>query len=386
VNRIPVVHIITKLEFGGAQLNTLYTAASMDRDRFRAVLVTGPDGYLMPRARELDVKLAVVPSMERAIGPRADLAAYREIAGILGSMRTGPAVVHTHSSKAGILGRWAAHKCGYQLLVHSIHGFGFTPAQSAPARFLLKAVERYTSRITDHFICVSESNRREGIRLGLFEPTQCSVIRSGFDLERFREARPLDPDILMQLGVPRGSPLVLMVACLKPQKAPLDFVRIAAIVHREVPDARFLIAGDGELRDALSRESGRLGLEKILLMPGWREDVPELMKSSTVVVLTSKWEGLPRVIPQAKAAGRPVVATAVDGSPEAVREGVDGYLCDAGDVDSIAGRLILLLKDPGLARRMGQEGCRNVDEFDQDIMVRKQEELYWRLLKEKGLC
>jgi glycosyltransferase involved in cell wall biosynthesis len=109
------------------------------------------------------------------------------------------------------------------------------------------------------------------------------------------------------------------------------------------------------------------------------------MKSSRVVVLTSKWEGLPRVIPQAKAVGRPVVATAVDGSVEAIRDGIDGYLCSPGDVGSMADRVIRLLKDKDLADRMGREGSRVVDEFDQDTMVRKQEELYERLLKEKGI-
>jgi glycosyltransferase involved in cell wall biosynthesis len=139
------------------------------------------------------------------------------------------------------------------------------------------------------------------------------------------------------------------------------------------------------MRGDLRQEIDRLGLKDVFLAPGWREDVPELIKSSRVVVLTSRWEGLPRVIPQAKAAGRPVVATAVDGSVEAIRDSVDGYLCPPGDVDTMADRVIHLLKDPDLATRMGREGSRVVDEFDQDTMVRRQEELYERLLKEKGL-
>ena len=128
------------------------------------------------------------------------------------------------------------------------------------------------------------------------------------------------------------------------------------------------------------------GIKDVFLTPGWREDVPELMKSSQVIVLTSRWEGLPRAIPQAKAAGRPVVATAVDGSVEAVRENIDGYLCRPGDINSMADRVIRLLKDPDLADRMGREGSQVVDEWDQNIMVRKQEELYMRLLREKGLA
>jgi glycosyltransferase involved in cell wall biosynthesis len=385
MSRIPVVHVITKLEFGGAQQNTLYTVASLDRERFEPVLMTGPGGYLMPEALDLGLDLRVVSNMERAIRPGVDAAAYREMGKLLEPYRGRPAIVHTHSSKAGILGRWAAHKNRVPVIIHSIHGFGFTPAQSPPKRFFFQTAERLTSRITDHFIAVSEANRKDGVRLGLFGTERCSLIRSGFNLDEFKEAEAVEDKLQSEFGTPPEAVFVLMVACLKLQKNPLDFVQVASLVRREVPEARFLLAGDGELKDALLREVGRLGLEDVFFPLGWREDVPELMKSSRVVVLTSRWEGLPKVIPQAKAAARPVVATAVDGSVEAIREGVDGYLCSPGDVDSMAERVVRLLKDQDLAHRMGREGNRVVDEWDQDQMVRKQEELYERLLTEKGI-
>jgi glycosyltransferase involved in cell wall biosynthesis len=385
LRRVPVIHIITKLEFGGAQQNTLFTVASLDRERYQPILITGPEGYLLPEARAMGVDPGIVPSMERAVKPGADASAYRELRGLLDRYSSVPSIVHTHSSKAGILGRWAARRSRIPVIVHSIHGYGFTPDQNPATRYLYKAAERITSRVTDHFIAVSESNRADGIRYGLFDRDRCSVIRSGFDLERFRKAGKLGPGQLDDLGIPGGSPIILMAACLKPQKAPLDFVKLAARVRSEVPEARFLLAGDGDLRGSLVREIEKQDVKDVFCAPGWREDIPELMKSSRVVVLTSRWEGLPRVIPQAKAAGRPVVATSVDGSREAVRDGVDGYLCPPGDVDCAARKVITLLKDPGLAERMGQEGERSVDEWDQDEMVRKQEELYTRLLKEKGI-
>ena len=385
MSRIPVVHVITKLEFGGAQQNTLYTVASLDRKRFEPVLMTGPGGYLMPEALDLGLDLRVVSNMERVLRPGVDAAAYREMGKLLEPYRGRPAIVHTHSSKAGILGRWAARKNRIPVIIHSIHGFGFTPAQSPPKRLLFQTAERFTSRITDHFIAVSEANRKDGARLGLFGPERCTVIRSGFNLDEFKEAETVEDKLRSELGAPPEAVFVLMVACLKPQKGPLDFVQVASLVRREVPEARFLLAGDGELKDALLREVHRLGLDDVFFPLGWREDVPGLMKSSRVVVLTSRWEGLPRVIPQAKAAARPVVATAVDGSVEAIREGVDGYLCSPGDVDSMAERVIRLLKDQDLACRMGREGNRVVDEWDQDQMVRKQEELYEQLLREKNI-
>jgi glycosyltransferase involved in cell wall biosynthesis len=380
-----VIHVITKLEFGGAQQNTLYTVASLERSRFEPVLVTGPGGYLMDQARGLDADLLIARHMERPVSPINDFIAYRELLRILRPYGNRPAIVHTHSSKAGILGRWAASRAGIPVIIHSIHGFGFTPGQGSMVNRLFKGAERATSRVTDHFIAVSGSNRDDGVRLGLFESGKCTVIRSGFNLDEFRNAEPYGTGSLPVPAVPPEAPLVLMVACLKPQKAPLDFVRVAARAHREVPQARFLLAGDGELRDALLKEIKSEGLEGIIFHLGWREDIPRLMKSSRVVVLTSLWEGLPKVIPQAKAAGRPVVATAVDGSVEAVSDGIDGYLCPPGDLSAIAGRVIRLLKNPEEAKGMGQRGSETVDEWDQDTMVRKQEELYEKLLAEKGV-
>ncbi|TNF50697.1 glycosyltransferase family 1 protein [bacterium] len=385
MSSVPVVHIITKLEFGGAQQNTLYTVRNLDRIRYRPVLITGPGGYLMPEARRMDVPLYVAQSLAREISPLNDFKAHREIIGILRSVAPGPAIVHTHSSKAGIVGRWAASRYGIPIIIHSIHGFGFTPSQGAVKRSLLRTAERRTSRITDHFIAVSFSNRQDGVKYGFFKEDRCTVIRSGFDLDRFRNASSLGDEFYREQGIPTGSPIVLMVACLKPQKAPLDYVHVARLVADMRPDVHFLLAGDGELRDDLTREVERCGLSDNFHLLGWREDVPELMKTSHVVVLTSLWEGLPRVIPQAKASGRPVVATAVDGSREAVREGEDGYLCSPGDVKGMSERVLTLLNDPDRARIMGEAGSRAVDGFDRDKMVKDQEDLYRRLLDAKGI-
>lgn len=382
---IPVIHVITKLEFGGAQQNTLYTVQNLDRHMFRPILITGPGGHLMSEAEQMDTQLIVAKNLIREIKPLTDFKAYGEMTRILRSVTTGPAIVHTHSSKAGIVGRWAARRCRIPVIVHSIHGFGFTPSQSAAKRSLLKVAERKTSGITDHFIAVSHSNRQDGVKYGLFEEDRCTVIRSGFDLDQFRGAPSLDDTFYKEEGIADGSPIVLMVACLKPQKAPLDFVKVARLVHDVRPDAHFLLAGDGELKDDLLHEVERLGLSDNFHLLGWREDVPELMKASHVVALTSLWEGLPRVIPQARASGRPVVATAVDGSREAVREGEDGYLCAPGDVKAISERVLTLIDDPDLARKMGEAGSRTVDEFDCDAMVGEQEDLYRNLLEKKGI-
>lgn len=380
---LPVVHIITKLEFGGAQQVALDILSHIDRGRFSPHLITGRQGYLMEAAQGLGFPVHIAGSMEREIHPRLDAAAFREIRKIIRGIG-GVAVVHTHSSKAGILGRWAAHREGVPVVVHTIHGYGITPLQSSLQRGMLKAVERMTSRVTTHLVAVSARTRQDGVGWGLFRPDQCSVIHCGFDLEPAFNAVPIRGRLSEEHGIPADVPLALMVACLKPQKAPHDFVGAADIVRRTFPRAHFMIAGDGQLRGAVEEEIRRRNLSGVVHLLGWREDVFDLMKSADVVVLTSLWEGLPLVIPQAHASGKPVVATSVDGSPEAVREGVDGYLCDPGDVESVADRIVRLFRDPERAARMGEAGLETARRFHRDTMVRKQEELYLRLLEEAG--
>jgi glycosyltransferase involved in cell wall biosynthesis len=163
----------------------------------------------------------------------------------------------------------------------------------------------------------------------------------------------------------------------------LDFVRVAAKVAQEETDVHFLLVGDGALRPNIESEVRRHGLEGRLLLLGWRRDIPEILQDTDVLVLTSLWEGLPRVLPQAMAVGVPAVVTEVDGSPEAIVDGVNGFLVRPKDVETMAQRIIQLIRDPDLRRKMGEEGRKRVGEFDIREMVRKQEEFYSELLETK---
>lgn len=375
-----VLHIITMLELGGAQQNTLYTCAHLDRDSFTPVLACGPGGMLDAEALALPgVETHFVPSLVREIHPGRDLVALASLTRFIAKL--GPAIVHTHSSKAGIVGRWAAHLAGVRRIVHSIHGFGFHPGQSAPVRKAFIAAERSASRFTSRFIAVSRANRRTGAELGLFREEGCAVIRSGIELGRFREAARRPGELRREIGLGDTAPLVGMIACLKAQKAPLDFVEVARQVLGTIPDATFVLAGDGELRAEVEAAIARIpnGRESVRLL-GWRRDTERILADLDLLLLTSRWEGLPRVVPEAMAAGRPVVATAVDGTPEAVEEGVSGYLAPSGDLDLLARRVVELLRDPALRIRMGEAGARRSAEWDIDEMVRAQERVYDGLL------
>jgi glycosyltransferase involved in cell wall biosynthesis len=378
MTRLSVVHIITKLELGGAQQNTLFTVSHLDAARFHPVLITGEPGLLDQEARKLaGVEFYQVPSLVRPIRPLHDLLALVVLTRLLKRLK--PLIVHTHSSKAGILGRWAARLAGIPIVVHTIHGFGFTRYQHPVLRRLLIAAERGAARWTTRFFAVSEANRRQGIELGLFPAERCTVVRSGVDLAALRETRVDRESKRQELGLQPGQPVVGMVAPLKPQKAPLDFVRVAALVHRARPDAQFLLVGDGELRAAVVDEAERLGLSGLFHLVGWRRDSAEIMRCLDIFVLTSLWEGLPRVYLEALASSVPVVGTRVDGAAEVIQDGVNGYLLPPGDIRGLAERVLLLLAHPDGAARMGRNGASLPPEFDIREMVRQQEREYERL-------
>jgi glycosyltransferase involved in cell wall biosynthesis len=373
---IRVCHIITQLELGGAQKMAMYAAGLLDRSRFEAELIAGPGGLLDEEARRLGIPFHVAPSLGRPVSPWRDARALFELTRLLRRIR--PDIVHTHSSKAGILGRWAATLAGVPHIVHSVHGYGFHPGQGRAARWLFVTLERVTSRLaTSVVILVSRANLRTGLDLELFDRRRAALIRYGVRLSEFGPA-----------AAPRagGTPLTVgMIGCLKPQKAPLDFVAVAARVRNAqpaLPPVRFVLVGDGVLRPEVEAAISRSGLQDCVTLAGWRRDIPDLLRSFDVLLHTSRWEGLPCVFLEAMATGLPIVATDVDGAPDIIAEGVTGHLLKPGDVEGLAGRCIDLLRDAALRRRMGEEALRRVHPWALESMVRQKELLYEGLVRE----
>lgn len=382
MRRARVLHAITMLELGGAQRNTLDTCAMLDRGRFEVGLACADQGELLAEARGLaDVRRYELPHLRREVRPWHDLGAFRELRAAIREFA--PDLVHTHSSKAGILGRAAARAERVPVVVHSIHGWGFGPHQSAAVHATFLAAERVVARWTSHFVAVSRENLEQGVELGLFGREEATVIRSGIDLAAFRRASGGEK-VRAELGIPVGAPLVVQVSCLKPQKAPERFVALAAALAPRFPDAHFLLVGDGELRGRLEVARAAAGLERRLHLPGWRRDVPAVLDAATVVTLTSRFEGLPRVVVEALAARRPVVAMAVDGVREVLRDGVNGCAVAAGDEAVLAERVAELLADPSLRARLSAAAAEGLEPWDRTLMVRQQEELYARLLAAAG--
>ena len=372
--RIRVLLVITRLELGGAQRVVLHTARALDRERFEVGLAWGPGDLLDEDAESIDdLELFPIASLLRRIAPIDDLKALSSLRKT--KRRFSPDVVHTHSSKAGILGRMAARIEAVPAIVHTVHGFGFTPLQKAPVRFVFKSAEKMLARVTDHFVMVSESDRRRAAEMGMVPRDRSTVIRAGIDLSRFsghgdgKSARRL-------LGVPPDVPLITQIGNFKAQKAPLDFVRVAAAVGKRFPESWFLMVGDGPLRESAKELARSLEIGDRLVFSGWRDDIPDVLAATTVSVLTSRHEGLPCSVVESLAAGVPVVATAVDGTVEVLRSGVNGFLAPAGDVAALTDGVRAVLEDPVLRDRLVTSATIGLEEFDRDLMVRREEELY----------
>ncbi len=310
-----IVHIITALERGGAQRNTLETVAQLHCPERPQWLIVGSlgDANLIEEAKErLGERLIVIPTLNRPIKPWQDGRAFLDLYQCLQQLRNSlgePLVVHTHSSKAGVLGRLAARAVGNCHIVHTVHGFGFGVATSY-SQWLLKTAERIAGKVTDVLIFVSEADRDFAQQLKLAPQAVYKVIRSGIDPAPFAAMRG---DLVMrnkarrQWNIPEDVPLVVTVANCKPQKDPLFHIEVFREFLKLEPEAWFLFVGDGVLKPALVSRIAELGLTEKVVLPGFIPDSRLALAAGDVFLLASRWEGLPRSVLEAVTSGLPVV-------------------------------------------------------------------------------
>lgn len=319
----------------------------------------------------------VVPGLGRAISPAADFAALLRLIGIFRRYR--PHVVHTHMAKAGLLGRLAARIARVPVIVHTFHGNVlrgyFDPLRSRA--FL--ALERSLARISTRIVAISPRQREEIRHLGIGDGGKLVDIPLGLDLAPFLD--PLQGALRRELGIERTAPLVGLVARLVPIKGVDIFLEAAARVARRRPDARFVIAGDGELRAWLEGYAGRLGLSDRLKFLGWRADLPSVYADLDVLVLSSRNEGTPVSVIEALAARRAVVATAVGGVPDVLGDSECGLLVRAEDADAVADAVVGLLDEPERRRALGEAGrLRVYPEYDVETLLARIDALYAELV------
>jgi glycosyltransferase involved in cell wall biosynthesis len=379
-----VLQVITRLIIGGAQETAMLIADGLDPAYFDVDLLsgpqTGPEGSLIEEVRARGIPLTIEPSLVREINPVKDPLALVRLTRFIKRGRY--TIVHTNSSKAGILGRWAASLAGAPIVVHTVHGWGHHEHQHALLRSFYVLLERVTHRITDKLVVVSPRNIEKGLADSIATPEKYVTIRSGIELNRFRQPDRPREAVRAELGIATDATVVGMVTRLSAQKAPLDFVAAARLVIAQRRDVRFVVVGDGPLRTEVEAVVATEGLADHIHLTGLRRDVPDLMHSFDIFALTSLWEGLPRVLPQAMAAGLPIVATAVDGNAEAVTDGINGFLTPPGDPQAMASALLRLLEDPDLATQMGKAGRIRAANFGARKMVSDIAILYEALLEQ----
>ena len=323
-----------------------------------------------------------IPDLHRQIGPRgmwSDLKAIGRIRNILHVEK--PHLVHTHTPKAGIVGRWAAWAARIPVILHTYHGFGFSDSHGRLERELYLCAERLTAKITTHFVAVSDQNRIKGEGYGIFRRQNCHLIRSGVDFTLFPNSGRSKLQKKMELGLAPTDMIVGNVASFTPSKGLHFFLQAARKIKDQLPGVRFIIAGDGELRPQLEQMISQLRLEESVQLLGWRRDIPDLLETFDVFLLTSLWEGLPRVLVEAALTSIPIVASNVDGVPEVTQDGKNGFLVAPGDIDTMADRVVRLLRDQRLRETMGQSGRLIGEDFSLEKMLHEYSHLYIKLVR-----
>jgi glycosyltransferase involved in cell wall biosynthesis len=385
-----VTHVITRLVVGGAQENTLASVFGLRaKPGLELHLIAGPqagpEGSLKARLDSCPGLLTLVPELVRPVHPWKDVIAFRKLTRLLRAQR--PHLVHTHSGKAGVLGRLAAAKARVPIIVHHIHGPSFGPFQGRLANLIFRTAERRAARVTAHFICSAHAMTRLYLAAGIGTPEKFTRILSSFDLKPYG-AVANDPALRAQLGIPASAFVIGKIARLFPLKGHDDLFAAFRLLLPRCPRARLLLIGDGPLRPELEAKVTAMGLaEKVhftgLLPP---DEVPRHIGVMDCLAHLSYREALSRALPQALAAGKPVVAYDFDGADEVCLEGHTGFLVRTGDASKVAERLNQLAADPGLRERFGKFGREFVfQNFSVVKLIEEQYQLYLRLAAQRGL-
>jgi glycosyltransferase involved in cell wall biosynthesis len=379
-----VTHVITRLIIGGAQENTIASILGLrQKHGWEVDLISGPtsgpEGSLVSSFADSPRVLAVLPDLVRPIHPWKDFFALRRLTQLLRARH--PDIVHTHSGKAGFLGRLAASRAGVPIVVHTIHGPSFGPFQGPLANAMLFAAERRAGRVTTHFVSVADAMTKQYLAAGIGRPGQYTTIRSGFPLEPFLSAAN-DPALRARWGMASDDIVIGMIARLFKLKGHDDLISIAPALVKEVPRIKFLVVGDGAWRDRLVARVRSLNLDKHFVFTGLAEpaEIPRLIGVMDILTHLSTREGLARALPQALAAGRPVVAYDCNGANEVCLDNETGFLVRPGDLQALTERLLRLARDQDLRSRLAQRGRQFVRErYSVERMVDDLHALYVKL-------
>jgi glycosyltransferase involved in cell wall biosynthesis len=373
---IRVLHIITRLDVGGSSENTILSVTRMPPEEFACGLVSGrttePSPGIARCLAERNIQWAVIPALRREIHPLRDLCALRALRRLIREER--PEIVHTHTSKAGFLGRLAARLEHVPHIIHTPHGHVFGGYFSPTASRLFIGLERLAARWTDRIVTLTDAEAEQHLALGIGRRAQFVTIPSGVDLDNIVSAVPV-------LLAPHG-PIIGTVGRLTSIKGHQHLIDAVPEILRRCPAAHVALVGDGEMRQALMERTRRLGVDGRVIFTGYREDIPALIAGMDVFVLPSLNEGMGRVLVMAMALGKPIVATHVGGVPELLGQGEAGLLVPPADPRALTDAICALLADPFRAKTLGAAGRRRAPPYSTRVMIESLEKLYRDVLSD----
>lgn len=380
-----ICHVITRMIVGGAQENTLLSLRGHTENNHEAVLVTGPspgrEGELLRRTELPWVRVVTVKELVRELSPIEDTIAFFKLWKFFRQEKFD--VVHTHSSKAGIIGRLAARAAGVPVVVHTVHGQAFHPYQAAWKNRLYIFLERIAARCCDRIFAVAQAMVDQCVAAGIAPAAKYQVVYSGMDTAAFAAAKR-DPELRKRLKIPPGAIVTATLARLSPQKGYEFVIPAAEPLLKKHPELHFLIIGDGPMFEEFQQELVRKGIRDRFHFAGLVDpaEVPSYLAEADLLWHLSLHEGLPRAVVQALAVGIPVVTFYLDGAPEVVIDGKTGFTVEPRNADDVSEATERLLGDPELRYSCGQAGREMVlRQFDWKRMVAILETEYARLLK-----
>jgi glycosyltransferase involved in cell wall biosynthesis len=383
---VRVVRVIARLNIGGPAQQVILLTAGLDRARFATTLVTGlvgrDEGDFSEMARARGVDPVVISELGRALRPGRDLTAFIKLVRLFRTLR--PDLVHTHTAKAGTLGRLAARVARVPVKIHTFHGHVLDGYFSRPVTRAFLEIERRLARTTDRLVTVSPRLKGQLLAMGIGRPEQVEVVPLGLDLERFRRARAPSPTLRPSLGLTDDTPLLGIVGRLVPIKDHATLFQALARLHAQGRAVHLVVIGDGEERARLEGLAGRLGLGSRIHFLGWRVDLETILGELDVVICASINEGTPVALIEAMAAGIPVLSTDVGGVADLVTHGETGWLVPSGDPDALASGIRHLLSDRTFGARLATAGqAVALDRYDVTRLVPRVEALYAAVIDEK---
>jgi glycosyltransferase involved in cell wall biosynthesis len=332
-------------------------------------------------ARKHGLRDITIPSLVRRINPVRDIGAFLALWALL--RREKSAIVHTHTYKAGILGCWAAKMAGVPIIIHTPHGHIFFGHFSPLVTRFFMIIERLTAAMVDRMVALTEGERRDYVAFSVASREKMVTIHSGVNIDQFMKIKRNGREKKRSLGLNTNGLVVGTIGWLLPIKGPMYLLKAMTEIWHIHPDIQLVYVGKGDLEKELREEAYRTGVSDKVRFLGWRDDIPEIMQFLDIFVLPSLNEGMGRVLVEAMASAKPIVASKVGGIPDLVKHGHNGFLVAPGDVNGLSLAIKRLIEDKQLRLKMGANGRAMARNYGVAEMIKKIDDLYTSLYQEK---